>query len=54
MEKEWISIDEQPPPDHDLVLCYCEDGTIQIGRRVSNGFPHDCTHWMPLPKPPKQ
>lgn len=62
---EWISVEDSLPEEDISVLCfdgtymdvmqywYDEDGKAQFFNPPSP--PNDgITHWMPLPKPPKQ
>lgn len=63
---KWIPVTERLPEDDDLVLCIGARGGMFLGRKpslFSDGtcyfaVPNArccryCTHWMPLPEPPK-
>ncbi len=64
----WISVTESWPPEEEFVLWYCPVAHIPVfmaqlhtGYLIacygdSFGIPKfdDCTHWMPLPKPPEE
>lgn len=57
-EGEWISV-ETPPKENEQVLCYNGYRMIQNSWMQHTGsdlewFKRTFTHWMPLPKPPKQ
>ena len=62
---EWISVEDDLPPDLSMVLCYDFDGPYKIriyhngwfnsdGNSTMNvyGQQEDITHWMLLPVPP--
>lgn len=60
-QREWISAEERLPEDGVRVLTACDDGVVRLGIS-KGGFPSvvnrshrfsDVTHWIPLPKPPK-
>jgi hypothetical protein len=59
---KWISVKERLPIKGDEVLCYSEEGCVSVEKiRYNNDIPYCeqtdsgyATHWMPLPKPPKQ
>lgn len=62
---EWISVEERLPEPNKLVLCIWlkSDGDSRYGFAtyqrddiwyVSNEGMPCVTHWMPLPKPPKE
>jgi hypothetical protein len=64
---EWISIKDKLPEWQEIVLCYINGEGIyklqgvDILQFVSDGFIHHeygemegITHWMELPKPPKE
>ena len=62
MTMEWIAIKDQLPQEGKVVLL-CDQGGymtvawLELGRFYFESmvwFPHEFTHWMPLPKPPKQ
>ena len=64
--QEWISVDDMLPEDDSDVLAYSRIGEESriYPACYSNGVWFDCvfnapatdttTHWMPLPKPPKE
>lgn len=64
----WISVEERLPENETEVLIYCPEFvcTIKLAMWIEDGFYVDkedlivkaapngyCTHWQPLPKPPK-
>lgn len=64
----WISVEERLPENETEVLIYCPEFvcTIKLAMWIEDGFYVDkedlivkaepngyCTHWMPLPEPPK-
>lgn len=57
--QEWISVDDKLPEKEGQYLVYtglcgirvCSFRTSIITDRLS--FEYNCTHWMPLPEPPK-
>ena len=58
----WIPVTERLPDKRKWVLCRCEANIIEVLRLENNEWYHDpmhvyypsfVTHWMPLPKPPK-
>jgi hypothetical protein len=67
---EWIKCIDRLPAPYDLVLVYGEDGVFRAYRDIHNEYPSwvcsplgsyagdgmvfGITHWMPLPKPPKE
>jgi hypothetical protein len=64
---DWISVDDmfKPDPTFDFVLVYSDGAMATLGYTLSHGFYEvypiktqvvieGITHWMPLPKPPKQ
>lgn len=64
--QQWIPVEEEQPADGDVVLVYGKRGgiyTAEFYRRGEyywfhklNSKNHHCepTHWMPLPRPPKE
>ncbi len=58
-KQEWISVDDRLPEKEGQYLVYtglcgikvCIFRTSIITDRLS--FEYNCTHWMPLPEPPK-
>lgn len=61
---KWVSVNERLPEEYVDVLCYCSrNGQYGCGewRKEDNGTIYWVglngmipTHWMPLPKPPKE
>jgi hypothetical protein len=61
---KWISVEDRLPEIADTVIVYIQNGVIDIAWRTPGGnwdtysgrfFKDDkITHWMPLPKPPKE
>ena len=58
---EWISIKDKLPEWQEVVLCYIDGEGVDILQFVSDGFIHyeegdteGVTHWMQLPKSPKE
>ena len=49
---EWISVEERLPDENSDFITYCADGVVGVSNCGFYGFPHDVTHWMPLPPPP--
>lgn len=49
---EWIPVSERRPEVGQEILCFFE-GEMYLGRYVDWPNWNDCTHWMPLPEPPK-
>ena len=58
---KWISVEEElPPKETEVLVLYCKE--ICIADFCSADFWIDdetieienCTHWMPLPKPPEE
>lgn len=56
---EWISVEERLPANHDIVIV--TDGKTTTISAYDHGFMFTMlpyieivTHWMPLPKPPKE
>ena len=59
MEKttQWIPVTERLPKEQETVLIWGEQGIILLNWLHDNkwcGCLGDVTHWMPLPKPPKE
>lgn len=63
---EWISVKEQKPPEGWLIIAYRyyadpsilqSDFGLHVDGKFTSGGPimleRDVTHWMPIPKPPK-
>ena len=64
----WISVKDRMPDECEEVLIYCpeflekirkalyieDDFYIEKEDLVVEPAPSGCTHWMPLPKPPKE
>ena len=57
----WVSVKDRLPEEKQRVIVRCEHvgtsvGWILWGRWMTDIGPHagDVTHWMPLPKPPKE
>lgn len=63
---EWISVKDRLPENEDRILVYDLHNDIEFGffnmrdKKFKyfdeNGYPYEflyVTHWMPLPKPPK-
>lgn len=58
---KWISVKDEMPKDHVSVLCITDEGYMFVNSYNSmNGWNSDGglgyyihTHWMKLPKPPK-
>jgi len=51
---EWISVNDKLPDNSGEFLVYGKDGKIGIYYFDKNeGFLHYFTHWMDLPKAPK-
>lgn len=49
----WIPITERLPEKGECLVVY-SDGTVHIASVIfGEDFKH-CTHWMPLPEPPKE
>lgn len=56
---EWISVKDRLPNENTRVLVYAKQGSYMNLRTdyICNGrwfFSMMVTHWMPLPKPPKE
>lgn len=54
--QEWISVDVQLPEPHKDVLVVDGYGEISIDFMLMSGkfaCERGCTHWMPIPEPPK-
>lgn len=56
----WVKCNDSLPEKDKEVLCYHSNGYVCIGYRCCGDWfydgnnPHsECTHWMPLPKPPE-
>jgi len=59
-ECQWISVEDRLPRNGELIICYDESGTFpatfyngEFLRIEGEEEAWICTHWMPLPKPPK-
>ena len=59
----WVPVTERLPDKRKWVLCRCEANIIEVLRWENNEWYHDSmhvyypsfvTHWMPLPKSPKE
>lgn len=51
---EWISVGRQEPPTNkDILVCTNKGKIFTYSFGIGEGF-SDITHWMPLPKPPKE
>lgn len=55
---EWISVNDEMPKEHSLVLvCNVNSKCYVISRVSHSGIFQNCffnpTHWMPLPELPK-
>lgn len=65
---KWIPVNKMLPGGDEVVLCYKADGKVRLGTLLDatyvNGvqafidrernFAFGATHWMPLPKLPKE
>ena len=53
---EWISVEERLPEPTYCVLVYTTDYSIEVDALDSDGewMSYEVTHWMPLPKSPKE
>lgn len=66
LEPQWISVDDKLPPNADRVLVATSDNSLLLlacygsfGKPAWHAPPsyeafNTVTHWMPLPKPPKE
>ena len=52
----WIPVTERLPQDEETVLTWGNQTTILLDWRHDNKWCcfGDCTHWIPLPEPPKE
>ena len=60
----WIPVTERLPDAGERVLCYCRANIYEVMKMRTDGdwvydtnhiYMHSfVTHWMPLPKPPKE
>ena len=53
---EWVSVEERLPEPTYCVLVYTTDYSIEVDALDSDGewMSFEVTHWMPLPKSPKE
>ena len=59
---EWISVKDELPAIGEPVLVFDDASDMMFGFMSSDGYwletgselPCNVTHWMPLPKPPKE
>ena len=59
---KWIPAAEQIPGEYTTILFISGGGQVHVGYYDSEhksycdmtGFRYTCTHWMPLPEPPKE
>lgn len=53
---EWVSVEERLPEPTYCVLVYTTDYSIEVDALDSDGewMSYEVTHWMPLPKSPKE
>lgn len=59
---DWISVKKQLPEAFETVIAYCDNADMIFGFMTSDGYwvelgskiPYTVTHWMPVPKPPKE
>ena len=53
----WISIEDEMPSDKDYYLIWDKIDeklfSVKISYFDKHTFDRPCTHWMPLPRPPK-
>lgn len=57
-QMRWIPVEERLPEKHsEYIVCACDEGE-PIDERIWGDTEYDIsdivTHWMPLPKPPKE
>jgi Protein of unknown function (DUF551) len=63
---EWISVKDRLPEESQDALAFDDCGVIHMAIYSPEGlvyrwhcdtyglYPHEVTHWMPLPEPPKE
>lgn len=64
VQPRWISVTERLPEEYETVLLVTRAGEVIVGFYEydseyesfcdMSGFRKLCTHWMPLPEPPKE
>jgi hypothetical protein len=57
-ESEWVSVEDKLPEQYTDVIVFIKGDTIAVDYVDENGdfyyYGKNVTHWMPLPKPPKE
>lgn len=59
---KWIPVTERLPEEYTTILFVSGSGQVHVGYYDSEhkgfcdmtGFRYVCTHWIPLPQPPKE
>jgi len=63
LNNQWISVEDELPPNKERVLLFDSDGFGVLSGRFSNSMWYlegekdtnaNITHWMPLPKAPQK
>jgi len=51
-EHAWISLDDAPPWEHDLIITIDKrTGYFSVNRRIANGWNWHATHWRFITHP---
>ncbi|RLI66088.1 MAG: hypothetical protein DRO67_01660 [Candidatus Asgardarchaeum californiense] len=59
-QKDWISVEDRLPEEHETVNVYAYQGVVSAGWYCGDNMwlvmrePIRVTHWQPLPTPPKE
>ena len=51
---EWIKTNDELPNQYERILVYNKSVGVVLVEWVSPYAKKEFTHWMPLPKPPKE